>query len=152
MTTTTARLRKTAKVNVAPAAAFQLFTAGMGSWWPLDTHSVALDRATSVDCEPHVGGQIIETMRDGDRAVWGTFLVWEPATRVRFTWHPGTPESEATEVEVRFHADGHGTLVELVHTGWDRRPDGDIARSNYDDGWDLVVGRYAAAGNRSPDR
>jgi uncharacterized protein YndB with AHSA1/START domain len=147
MKTTTAALRKTARVNLAPAAAFELFTGGIGAWWPLRTHSVGLDDATSVECEPHVGGHIFETLRGGDRAIWGTFRIWEPPTRVRFTWHPGTQESEATDVEVTFHADGDGTLVELVHTGWERRPDGETARANYVGGWDLVFGRYAVAGS-----
>ena len=146
MKTTSAAIRKTAKVNLTPTAAFELFTGGIGAWWPLGTHSVGLDQATSVECEPHVGGHIFETARGRDRCVWGTFRVWEPPTRVCFTWHPGTPESEATDVEVRFREDDDGTLVELVHTGWDRRPHGDIARTDYVEGWDLVFGRSAAAG------
>ena len=147
MTMKSEELRKTARVNRPPSVAFELFTEGIGAWWPLDTHSVGLERAAAVECEPHVGGQIIETLQNGDRAVWGTILDWEPAHRVRFTWHPGTPASEATEVEVRFQQDGDGTLVELIHTGWDRRPSGATARTNYDRGWDLVFGRYAAAGD-----
>jgi hypothetical protein len=147
MTTTGAELRKLAKVNLARTAAFELFTEGIGKWWPLDTHSVGRERSVSVECEPLVGGKITETLADGERAVWGTILAWDPPTGVRFTWHPGTPESEATEVEVRFHEEAEGTLVELVHTGWDRRPDGATARANYDGGWDLVFGRYALAGS-----
>ena len=149
MTTATSSLRKTARVRLAPADAFRLFTADMGAWWPLETHSVGRDQAVSVECEPRVGGHISETLRNGDHSVWGTIVVWEPASRVRFTWHPGSPESEATDVDVRFHADGDGTLVELVHTGWDRRPDGDTARANYESGWELVLGRYASAGDGS---
>lgn len=146
MTTGTTELRKTARVNLDPAAAFRLFTEGIGEWWPLDSHSVGRGQATSVECEPRVGGRIIETMAGGGQAVWGTILVWEPGARLRFTWHPGTPESEATEVEVRFDASAEGTLVELVHTGWDRRAgDGGAVRANYDRGWDHVLGRLAAS-------
>lgn len=144
MTTATSSLRKTARVRLAPAEAFRLFTEGIGAWWPLESHSVGRDQAATVECEPRVGGRIVETLRSGDRTVWGTILVWEPASRVRFTWHPGTPEAEATDVDVRFHPDGDGTLVELVHTGWDRRPDGGAARANYESGWELVLGRYVA--------
>lgn len=147
MTTSGSELRKLAKVNLAPAAAFELFTEGIGKWWPLDTHSVGRERSLSVECEPLVGGQIIETLGDGERTVWGTILAWDPPTVVRFTWHPGTPESEATEVEVRFHGEADGTLVELVHTGWERRLDAAVARANYDGGWDLVFGRYAVTGS-----
>jgi hypothetical protein len=41
---------------------------------------------------------------------------------VGFTWHPGTQE-EAGYVQVTFTAKSPGvTVVELVHTGWERRP------------------------------
>ena len=98
--------------------------------------------------EPGPGGRIVETMANGDTAVWGTVTGWEPPARVRFTWHPGTPEDEATEVEVTFTAVPGGTEVELVHTGWDHRPDGPDARVAYDTGWDRVVGRYATTAAR----
>jgi uncharacterized protein YndB with AHSA1/START domain len=65
---------------------------------------------------------------------------------VRFTWHPGAPEEAATLVEVTFTESPDGTIVQLAHTGWDRRADGQAARRNYDSGWDHVVGRFASAG------
>jgi hypothetical protein len=74
--------------------------------------------------------------------VWGTVTIWEPPSGVWFTWHPGTPEDEATEVEVTFTAAATGTVVELVHTGWEHRPDGEGARQGYDGGWVVVLARY----------
>jgi len=139
-------LIKTASVQVRPAEAFDLFTRNMGIWWPLATHSVGLERATGVEIEPGVGGNIVETIADGSTSTWGTVDVWEPPNRLRFSWHPGTPPEEATQVEVFFHQAGSGTTVELIHTGWDRRPDGAAARSEYDPGWDFVLGLYAEAG------
>lgn len=63
-----------------------------------------------------------------------------------FSWHAGTPEAEAGLVEVTFTPSGPGcTLVELVHTGWDNRPDGARARASYQTGWDPVIARYAEA-------
>ncbi|HVM51839.1 MAG TPA: SRPBCC family protein [Acidimicrobiales bacterium] len=140
-------LRKTASVRSDPAAAFALFTDHLDEWWPLATHSVGRGDATSVVFEHGVGGRIVETLADGSTAVWGTVLVWDPPARVRFTWHPGTREDEATEVEVSFSASPEGTRVELVHTGWARRPDGGAARGSYDTGWDHVLGRFAALGH-----
>lgn len=147
MTTQTSDLRKRAFVKQTPAAAFELFTARMADWWPLDTHSVGLRASHTVTFEPGVGGRIVETTADGDTAVWGTVLAWEPPALVRFTWHPGTPAETATEVEVTFAEAPDGTTVELVHSGWDRRPDGHDARENYDSGWDLVFGRFATHGS-----
>lgn len=146
MTATTAALRKTASVKPPPEQAFELFTAHMAQWWPLETHSVGLADAKTVTIQPRVGGHIVETTARGD-TIWGTVLAWEPPHRLHFTWHPGTPPEEATEVEVTFTESGGGTTVELVHTGWDRRPDGADARHNYDGGWDYVFGRFAVAGS-----
>lgn len=139
-------LVKTATVRLAPAEAFDLFTKSMGEWWPLATHSVGLEHATGVEVEPGVGGNIIETIADGSTSIWGTINVWEPSRRLRFSWHPGGAPANATEVDVLFHQTDSGTTVELIHTGWDRRPDGAAARAQYDPGWDLVFGLYAEAG------
>ena len=43
---------------------------------------------------------------------------------------------------VTFTPVGDDTEVELVHSGWERRPDGVRARTSYDTGWDYVLGRY----------
>jgi uncharacterized protein YndB with AHSA1/START domain len=44
---------------------------------------------------------------------------------------------------VTFTKDGPGTVVRLVHSGWERRPDGASAREGYDSGWEPVIGRFA---------
>ncbi|MGH9084009.1 MAG: SRPBCC family protein [Acidimicrobiales bacterium] len=140
----TTPLRKSALVPQPPEDAFRIFVDDIAAWWPLASHSVGRERATAVVFEHGLGGRIVETYGDGDTAVWGTVTAWDPPNRVRFSWHPGTPEPEATEVEVTFIGDRHGgTRVELTHSGWDNRPDGADARSSYDSGWDLVFGAYA---------
>lgn len=140
-------LHKSVTVRPGPDAAFRAFTAGIGEWWPLATHSVDGDRSAGVTLEPGVGGRLVETLADGSLAVWGTVTAWDPPRRVAFTWHPGTPEEEATLVEVTFRPNGTGagTEVELVHSGWGRRHDGDRARTAYEGGWGIVLGRFAAA-------
>ncbi len=145
MTAQLSELRKTVTVRPGPRVAFELFTDRMGAWWPLETHSVGHGGSRDVVVEHGVGGHLVETLADGSTCVWGTVEVWEPPARLRFTWHPGRPEGEATLVEVTFRAASDGTVVELVHTGWDRRSDGVSARSSYDGGWDLVLGRYATS-------
>lgn len=140
------RLHKSVHVPQPPEAAFRLFTDEMGRWWPLATHSVGLDTATSVVVEGHVGGRIVEAYGGGRTAVWGTVLEWDPPRLLRATWHPGSPAEESTEIEVRFTPVDGGTVVELVHTGWDNRPDGRAMRENYDSGWDHVFGLFAATG------
>ena len=82
-------------------------------------------------------------MRDGTTCVWGTVTGWEPPVGVSFTWHPGQPASSAGDIEVRFVAQGpERTVVELTHSGWERRSDGATARLGYDSGWEIVLGAY----------
>lgn len=137
-------VRKSVTVPANPERAFELFTAHIHEWWPLQTHSVGLEHAVGVAFGKGVGGAITEALADGTTSVWGTVTVWEPPYRVAFTWHAGTPEAEATRVEVTFTKDGPGsTVVRLVHSGWEQRPDGASAREEYDSGWEPVIGRFA---------
>lgn len=141
-----AAVRKSVTVPATPDRAFELFTVGFGDWWPLATHSVGIDKAAAVSFGTGVGGIIVETLADGTTSAWGTVTSWDPPDRVTFSWHAGTPEAEASLVEVTFTPSGTGTtLVELVHTGWENRPDGASARAGYQTGWDPVIEGYARA-------
>jgi hypothetical protein len=150
VTGSVAPLRKTVVVPLDQSRAFELFTARFGEWWPLATHSVGLHDALLVRFPCEAGGSIIETARDGANSVWGTVTKWDPPAAVRFTWHPGQPESWAGDIEVRFIPDGTisdgtvATVVELTHSGWERRADGATARRGYDSGWEPVLGAYGA--------
>ena len=136
-------VRKTVTVPAAPQRAFELFTAHIQEWWPLRIHSVGTEHAVGIAFGEGTGAMIVETLADGTTSVWGTVTQWEPPHRVAFTWHPGTPEAEATLVEVTFTQGGPGsTVVRLVHSGWERRPDGASAREGYDSGWEPVIGRF----------
>lgn len=139
----TLAVRKEITVDAPLETAFRVFTQEIGSWWPLPTHSVFADRARSVEMEPRAGGQIVETSEAGEQSVWGTLTAWEPPHRVSFSWHPGRGPETAQEVEVTFAARGDGTLVRLVHTGWEKL--GDAAEEqvrSYDGGWDHVLTRF----------
>jgi len=48
-------------------------------------------------------------------------------------------------VEIRFAADGNGTLIELEHRGWEQSAKTREARNNYDSGWGTMLGHYQAA-------
>jgi hypothetical protein len=59
------------------------------------------------------------------------------------SWYPGHDSSQATELEVRFAADGDGTRVDLVHRGWEILAErAQEARSGYDSGWGDVLSYY----------
>ena len=76
----------------------------------------------------------------------GTVSVYEPPHRIVFSWR--SPEWQGpTEVEVRFTPQDQGTLVSLAHRGWDTAGVAAPERDGYDNGWVLVLARYAEASN-----
>lgn len=107
------------------------------------THSVYGEKAASVAMGAGIGEEIIETSAAGERSSWGTIVTWEPGRSVAFTWHPGLPVEETTDVVVRFTPTPRGTLVELVRTGWERWEDPVSKRDNYDAGWVSVMAHFA---------
>jgi uncharacterized protein YndB with AHSA1/START domain len=141
--TPVAPVRKSITVSVPPLQAFELFTRDIGTWWPLATHSVGLERAVSVSFGAGVGDQLVETIADGSEETWGTVLQSDPPHRIAFSWHPGRSADETTLIEVTFTPDpGGGTVVELVHSGWERWEDGETRAANYREGWDPVLHEF----------
>jgi uncharacterized protein YndB with AHSA1/START domain len=138
-------LEKSSFVPCGPARAFQAFTAEIGQWWPLSTHSVAQDKARGVTIEPQVGGRVFETDTTGRQSDWGTVLEWSPPHGFAMTWHPGRAASSGQRVELTFAVEGSGTRVTLLHRGWESLgADAQAARESYDRGWASVfAGRYA---------
>jgi uncharacterized protein YndB with AHSA1/START domain len=135
-------VRKSLTVAAPPERAFEVFTARIGTWWPLDTHSIGEARARDAVLEGREGGAMYEVMEGGETAPWATVLAWEPPSRLVLSWHVN-PEVPATEVEVRFTPEGDGTRVVLEHRGWERLGErAEAARDGYDGGWDFVLGRF----------
>jgi uncharacterized protein YndB with AHSA1/START domain len=135
-------ITKEIRVSLTPEAAFRLFTEGMSTWWPLDSHSVSGARARSVVCDGRSEGRIYEVEDDGTEHLWGTVIKWEPPSLFVFTWHPGRDSSSAQQVHVSFTPESEGTLVRLVHSGWEKLgEEAAHTRRGYDTGWDLVLGK-----------
>jgi len=137
-------IRREVLVDAGPEAAFEIFTAGLGRWWPLAA-------GKGVYCDGTVafaGGQIIERAADGREAVWGTVTRWEPPAAVAFTWHPGHAAERASRVEVTFTVAGAQTLVRVIHSGWEVFDDPAAMRAEYDQGWPAVIGAYVEHAGR----
>ena len=140
-------VRRQVVVPVTCAAAFEVFTAEIGSWWPVAELSVHGEH-TTVGFE---NGRLVEHGPDGAEAVWGTILDWQPPTLLRMTWHPGGGPAKASEVEVRFAEVTEAlTLVTVEHRGWERFADPAAARTEYDHGWPQVLTAYSARTTSTP--
>src|SRR6201999_3932830 len=109
-------VRKSVRVKASQARAFDVFTTGLGRWWPREA-SIGKPPMKAVVLEPRLGGRRYELSEDGSQADVGKVLVWDPPQRfviswdINSNWKPDTMVS--SEVEVRFVAEGpHATLVE----------------------------------------
>jgi activator of Hsp90 ATPase-like protein len=141
--TATLSVRKVVRVELPLARAFELFTAGVGSWWPTLTHSIHQADVAELVWEARAGGRLYEVSNGGEEADWADVLVWEPPARFVLGWRVN-PDRPLTEVEVTFTEDGDATRVELEHRGWQE----ETARGGfdgYDKGWDFVLGRFVEA-------
>jgi uncharacterized protein YndB with AHSA1/START domain len=133
--------------------AFSVFTDGFGTFKPRDHNLLDVDIAETV-FETHVGGNIYDRGVDGSECRWARVLVFEPPSRVVFSWDISPqwqlePDLDKTsEVEVRFIAEAPDrTRVELEHRnldrhgpGWESERDGVAG----DGGWPLYLERFAA--------
>jgi len=143
-------VRKSVFVRCTPEHAFRTYTERMSEWFPFKDHSI-YDDVDHVVWEGRVGGRVYEVAKSGEEGLWGTVIVWDPPNGLAMTWHPDRGEETAQELEVRFTAEGDGTRVDVVHTGWERiGPDFRERMAGYDTGWGFVLGFFVeAAGKES---
>ena len=132
-----APVRREVVVAAPPATAFALFTAHVGSWWPLANHSV-FGVGGTVAFE---GDQLVERSA-GRSTVWAEVISIDPPNSLELSWHPGHDASLATELTVRFTDLDGSTAVSLEHRGWHRLADPQGARDEYDQGWPIVLQAY----------
>lgn len=130
--------------------AFDLYTQGMDTWWPLETHSrqgeVDGAKVERIEFPTEAGRPILEHLSSGDALSWGEVLEYERPHRVLIAWKPNANPNPPTELEITFTPEGEGTRVELVHRGWERLgPLAEEGRAGYDEGWELVLGRFLRA-------
>jgi uncharacterized protein YndB with AHSA1/START domain len=146
-------VQKALIVNLPVERVFDVFTQNMGAWWPA-THHIAKQPFTEITVEPRAGGRWFERAADGSECEWGRVMVWEPPNRVVFSWHlqpdwKFDPDPEkASEVEIRFFADGGDkTRLELEHRKLERHGAAwEQLRAGVDapGGWTAVLAQFAA--------
>ena len=139
-------IRLSFEVDCPVDRAFDVWTARIGQWWPKD-HTVSTEDGLVVVLEGHVGGRIFERRVGGVEHDWGEVTIWEPPSRLGYTWHLNRDRGDATEVEVRFvPRDDGATQVEIEHRGWERLgADGEDWRDRNVGGWATLLPHYVAA-------
>ena len=139
-------------VDAPRERAFSFFTDEIGKWWPPEHHILQGELAEMV-FEPRQGGYIYDRAVDGSECSWSRVLVYEPPSRVVFSWDISlqwqieTDPAKTSEVEIRFVEEGpNQTRVELEHRNLDRHGEGweqmrDAVGSP--DGWGVGLRRFA---------
>jgi uncharacterized protein YndB with AHSA1/START domain len=157
-----APIRHHVVVNASIERAFALFTNRFDAIKPREHNLLSVPIAETI-FEPRVGGHIYDVGVDGSRCEWARVLVFEPPSRIVFTWDIGpTWQLEAdparcSEVEVLFLAESDGrTRVQLEHRRLDRHGPawrGVADGVDGDAGWPLYLHRYShlAATERRDD-
>jgi uncharacterized protein YndB with AHSA1/START domain len=118
-----APVRKSIFVDAPQDHTFDVFTGGIGRWWP-KSHKIG---PADLDCpiiEPREGGRWYELDVDGSECEIGKVAVWDPPQRLVLIWQL-TPDFTydpdlITEVEVLFTPEGDGTRVNLEHRDLER--------------------------------
>jgi uncharacterized glyoxalase superfamily protein PhnB len=131
----------TVQVALAPAEAFRVFTAEIGSWYLVDRHTVAdHERTVDIRIEPFAGGRLMDVYDavTGEGREMGRITEWEAGHRFAFT------DARDTRTEVHFEPAARGTAVTIEQRGLDRLPSGEAEHvRRY--GWHLLLDWFATA-------
>ena len=113
-----APVRKSVFVDAPQNHAFDVFTSGIGRWWP-KSHKIGEAELDKPVIEPRAGGRWYQLGVDGSSCDVGKVLKWDPPARVLLAWQltaDWTYDPDlVTEVEVTFTPEGSGTRVDLEH-------------------------------------
>jgi uncharacterized protein YndB with AHSA1/START domain len=140
-----APVQKTLTVKASQARAFEVFTERVDAWWPR-AHHLGATPPVKIIIEPRLGGRWYAKHEGGEETTNGHVLVWEPPSRVVFSWEisPQWKESPGvgSEVEIRFIAGGpNATRVELLHHKFEVMGEdgGKIMRAGVENGWTGIL-------------
>jgi uncharacterized protein YndB with AHSA1/START domain len=144
-----APVRKSMFVDAPPEHAFEVFSKGIGRWWPKSHHIGKADLDRPV-IEPKTGGRWYERGVDGSECEIGKVQVWDPPARLLLIWQLNAEfqfdPSLVTEVDVQFRPEGQGTRVDLEHRHLERLGDSaEELREKVDSpgGWSGLLALFA---------
>jgi uncharacterized protein YndB with AHSA1/START domain len=135
-------IRKSIKVARSPEISFRVFCEAIGESWPKGPSFNGKLLADMI-FEGQVGGRFFERYANGTEYEIGRITAYQPPTLLGFTWRAPSWD-QATQVQIRFIAEGSGTRVELEHSGWEQAESLRETKKSYDRGWDFVLGHFQA--------
>ena len=91
-------IRREITVAAPVETAFAMFTAHIGRWWPLGTHSVH----GSEGVVAFEGDRLVERW-GAEHSIWAEVVSWNPPMSFRLTWHPGSSPDDATDSGGHLH-------------------------------------------------
>lgn len=133
-------IRKSIWVARSPETSFKVFCEDIGEWWPGGFGG----KDSKLSLAREVGGRFLEKRADGAEYEIGRVTAYRPPSIVAFTFRAPSWDI-TTQVEIRFSAEAGGTRVELEHSGWELSAKTRDARTNYDSGWETILGHYQKA-------
>ena len=138
-------IRKSIRVEQPRTITFRIFCDEISQWWPKGPSFNGKPLAEMV-IEGRVGGRFYERYVDGTEYEIGRVTTYQPPKVVAFAWRAPSWEF-ATQVEVRFIAEGEGTRVEVEHSGWEQAETLRRTYKAYETGWDFVLGNFTEHAN-----
>lgn len=141
-------IRLTLPLPTSAERADAVFTDGFASWYPGE-YTWSRDVLETIGIEGRKGGRCFERGPHGFWIDWGRVLVWEPPTRLVFSWQIGPGREPvpdpggASEVELRFHEEGpHNTRIEYEHRALSRHggaAEGYLEALSSEQGWPYMA-------------
>ena len=141
-------VRRSIHIRATPARVWEEFTSfeRMNRWWGVLRGSPEAGSGNGqrlVTYEPHVGGRIeMEVLFQGAPIRYGgKIIVFEAGRELTFEsdWIPNQGWQRPTLITIRLTAALGGTLVELMHHGFEHTgPNGGDEHAGYEGGWSMT--------------
>ena len=132
---------KSVRVECPIHDAFLTFTARIDLWWPIAHRRFP---GSVVVLEPWTGGGFFEKTADGQQALLGSVVRYEPPHTLAYTWYPGARE-KPTLVQVSFEQEPGAVLVTVTHAEGESALAGEwpTRALRFSRSWDIVLPAYA---------
>jgi uncharacterized protein YndB with AHSA1/START domain len=141
-------VRRSIHIAAPPARVWEEFTTfeRMNRWWGVTVGTPEAGKSNGqrlVTYEPRLGGRVeMEVVFEGKPMRYGgAIVVFEPGRELSFDndWMPNQGWLRPTRITLRLTPALNGTLVELMHHGFERTGDhGADEHEGYESGWGMT--------------